>query len=397
MTKGPEEGFTQVSSRLSDARRLCTGLLAELVKPFDAPHAFVYGVADRDRLVIVAETAGEWPEGIRFQKEGRRSWRDERADMAAMQALRSGRSLVTGERRTASEVVAIPCKVDDEVLAVAVVKGVTGGRSTIGELDATTLLALGLAVERYNVQRTLEQSLAESDAVRRQLDAYAIDLRSTYLAERDRSVELASALNELSRTYESTVQGLAIAVEAKDEYTGGHLQRVSRYGMAITAVVAPAHASDPQFEYGFLLHDVGKLVVPDAILMKDAPLNEREWAMIRGHPEAGRTILDTIPFLAGANEIVHAHHERWDGKGYPRGLSGDEIPLGARIFALADAFDAMTSTRPYRGAMSLEEARVELERGSGTQFWPDAIDAFMSIAIEDLERARDDGRQESSK
>lgn len=393
MTTSPEQSFAQGSRRIREARRLCTQLLAECMKPFDAPHSFVYAVADRDRLVIVAETAGEWAGGIGSATEGRRSRRDERADMAAMQALRTGRSLVTGERRIAGDVVAIPCVVDGEVLAVAVVKGVTGGRSAMVELDSTALLALGLAVERYKVQTTLEESLAESDAVRRQLDAYAVDLRSTYLAERARSVELASALEQLSQTYESTVRGLATAVEAKDEYTGGHLHRVSRYGMAITAVVAPGHARDPQFEYGFLLHDVGKLVVPDAILMKEGPLNEREWAMIRGHPDAGRTIIDSIPFLAGANEIVRSHHERWDGKGYPRGLHGEEIPLGARIFALADAFDAMTTTRPYRRAMSVDEARVELERGSGTQFWPEAIDAFMTIAIEDLDVVRDEENQ----
>jgi HD-GYP domain-containing protein (c-di-GMP phosphodiesterase class II) len=122
--------------------------------------------------------------------------------------------------------------------------------------------------------------------------------------------------------------------------------------------------------------------------MKDGPLDEIEWAMIRGHPEAGRTILDKIPFLAGANEIVHAHHERWDGKGYPRGLRGEEIPLGARIFPLADVFDAMTSTRPYRVALSIEAARLEIQSGSGTQFCPDSVDAFMSIDVEELELVR---------
>jgi len=167
--------------------------------------------------------------------------------------------------------------------------------------------------------------------------------------------------------------------------------------MAITAVVAPEHADDPQFEYGFLLHDVGKLVVPDAVLMKDGPLDELEWAMIRGHPEAGKTILDKIPFLAGANEIVHSHHERWDGLGYPRGLKGEEIPLGARIFPLADVFDALTSTRPYREAMPVEEARIEIEMGSGSQFWPDAVDAFMTIASEELEVVRTDEHRESAK
>ena len=113
----------------------------------------------------------------------------------------------------------------------------------------------------------------------------------------------------------------------------------------------PEHADDPQFEYGFLLHDIGKLAIPDAVLAKEGALTEAEWEQIRAHPAAGRNILARIPFLAGASEIVYAHHERWDGSGFPQGLVGDEIPLGARIFPLADAFDAMTTERPYRAAI----------------------------------------------
>ena len=383
-------------SRLPDARRLCADVLTEAVAPLAAQSAVVYAVAERERLVLVAGTAGEGPQSSHPA-------RDVCSDRAAMAALRSGARVVSPYEpgpgpAGRGEVVAIPCKVDGETVAVLVAHSPEqGGSASAAEADATTLLALGLAVERYIVHVTLEESLAESDAVRRQLDAYAVDLRSTYNAERDRSVELASALHELTQTYESTVRGLAIAVEAKDEYTGGHLQRVSRYGMAITAVFAPDHADDPQFEYGFLLHDVGKLVVPDAVLMKEGPLDEQEWAMIRGHPEAGRSILDNIPFLAGANEIVHSHHERWDGKGYPRGLRGEEIPLGARVFPLADVFDALTTTRPYRKALSFQDARSEVEKGSGTQFCPQAVDAFMSIPIEDLESARGDELREGAK
>jgi HD-GYP domain-containing protein (c-di-GMP phosphodiesterase class II) len=319
-------------------------------------------------------------------------------DASAMQALRSAsRFIAHGEYRSSGDFVAVPCVVDSEVVAVAVLRAVPDELSASVEVDETTLLALGLAVERYQVQLALQESLAESEAARRQLDAYAMDLRSTYHAEKDRSHELASALDELTETYEWTVRGLAIAVEAKDEYTGGHLQRVSRYGMAITAVVAPDHDGDPQFEYGFLLHDVGKLVVPDAVLMKEGPLNEQEWSVIRAHSDAGRTILERIPFLSGATEIVYAHHERWDGRGYPRGLRGEEIPLGARIFPLADAFDAMTTRRPYRDAISVQEARLELQRGSGTQFCPSAVDAFMCIATEDLEAVRSEAHRESSR
>jgi HD-GYP domain-containing protein (c-di-GMP phosphodiesterase class II) len=385
---------TTPKSKTPEARRLCGELLRQAVVPFRADGAAVYAVAGDDvggdRLVLVAATG----------RGGLPSPSEDAPDETALEAMRAGRRVARSfeSQGSAREVVAVPCSVDGHVSAVMVAQRLAGGRPLSGvEADGTSLLALGLAVERYRVQLVLEGSLAEGEAIRRQLDAYAVDLRSTYLAERDRSQELADALSELTLTYESTVKGLAIAVEAKDEYTGGHLYRVSRYGMAITALVAPEHADDPQFEYGFLLHDVGKLVVPDAVLMKDGPLDELEWAMIRGHPEAGRTILDKIPFLAGANEIVHSHHERWDGTGYPRGLKGEQIPLGARIFPLADVFDAVTTTRPYREALSIEAARLEVRRGSGTQFCPEAVDAFMSIPVEELERVRDSVRPDADR
>jgi HD-GYP domain-containing protein (c-di-GMP phosphodiesterase class II) len=144
------------------------------------------------------------------------------------------------------------------------------------------------------------------------------------------------------------------------------------------------------------LHDVGKLSVPDVVLTKAGPLTEGEWELMRQHPESGRSILADIPFLAGAREIVHAHHERWDGTGYPRGLAGEEIPLGAQIFPLCDAFDAMTSDRPYRKALFTETALGEIRRGAGTQFRPDAVEAFLSLPLDELEVVRDDMRARSS-
>ncbi len=252
-----------VKSKTPQARRLCAELLRQAVVPFHAESAAVYAAAGDDngdhRLVLVAVTGSG----------GLQPPLDDPADVVAFEALRTGRraSRCFEAEGSAREVVAVPCSVEGQVTAVVVAQRLAAGRPLSSvEADGSSLLALGLAVERYRVQLVLEESLAEGEAIRRQLDAYAVDLRSTYLAERDRSQELADALSELTQTYESTVRGLAIAVEAKDEYTGGHLYRVSRYGMAITAVVAPEHADDPQFEYGFLLHDVGKLVVPDAVL-----------------------------------------------------------------------------------------------------------------------------------
>ncbi len=219
----------------------------------------------------------------------------------------------------------------------------------------------------------------------KQLEAFVIDLKSTYAAEKARSEELAAALDELQRTYFATVQGLSVAVEAKDEYTAGHLVRVTRYGLAMMRIIAPELAEDPQYEYGFLLHDIGKLGVPDAILRKNGPLTEDEWTLMRLHPQIGVRILSGIPFLQDASEIVASHHERWDGKGYPKYLRGEQIPLGARIFSVADSFDAMTSNRPYRDAMPIDDALAELSNSSGSQFWPIAVQAFRLIPREELE------------
>jgi HD-GYP domain-containing protein (c-di-GMP phosphodiesterase class II) len=218
-----------------------------------------------------------------------------------------------------------------------------------------------------------------------QLVAYALDIKSTYDAEKNRAEELASALAELRRTYYATVRGLSVAVEAKDEYTAGHLARVRHYGLAMMTRLAPDLLVDHRYEYGFLLHDIGKIGVPDAILRKNGPLNGDEWTFMRLHPEIGIRILKGIPFLRDASEIVYSHHERWDGRGYPHGLKGDEIPLGAKVFSVADSFDAMTSDRPYRSAMPIEDALEELEASSGSQLWPTAVETFLSLPVEEIE------------
>lgn len=243
---------------------------------------------------------------------------------------------------------------------------------------------LATALDRAHALQELRRHEREGEARRRQLEHYANDLREMFAQEKRHAVKLWNALAELEETYLATVRGLAVAVEAKDAHTAGHLSRVTRFGVAILDRVAPELAEDRQTMYGFLLHDIGKLGVPDAILGKPGPLTQEEWAVVRRHPEIGRTILAGIPFLAAAREIVYTHHERWDGSGYPVGLRGDEIPLAARVFPLADVLDALTSRRPYRLPLSLDEARHELRRGSGTQFWPEAVEAMMSFETDEL-------------
>jgi putative nucleotidyltransferase with HDIG domain len=183
------------------------------------------------------------------------------------------------------------------------------------------------------------------------------------------------------------VLALANAVEARDAYTGKHAQRVAAYGLRI------AHAAgievDPQVEFGFLLHDVGKVAVPDAILFKPGPLSEPERALVRRHPEVGSEILRHIDFLDEAKQVVRHHHERWDGAGYPDGLAGEAIPLAARVFALADALDALTSERPYRAAISFAEARRQIRAETGAQFDPAIVAAYETVPDEAFARLRD--------
>ena len=180
----------------------------------------------------------------------------------------------------------------------------------------------------------------------------------------------------LATSYGVTVEALATAIEAKDLTTGGHIERVRRLGLLLAGEIVPRETRDPQMAYGFLLHDIGKLAVPDAILRAPGRLTEEQWALMRRHPEEGVQMLSHVPFLDKALDVVRHHHERWDGGGYPYGLKGEEIPLWARIFSVVDALDAITAERPYRAARSYPEALEEIRRHSGTQFDPAVVEAL---------------------
>jgi putative nucleotidyltransferase with HDIG domain len=214
-----------------------------------------------------------------------------------------------------------------------------------------------------------EQEAADKE---RQLERYAADLRETFKQERVRS-------QELQRSYMATVRALSNAVEARDAYTGKHAERVAAYGMEIARTLHIPLADAPATEFGFLLHDVGKVAIPDAILYKAGKLTEKERALMAQHPLIGAEIIRGIEFLGGAADVIRSHHERWDGGGYPDGLAGDRIPLVARVFAVADVLDALTTDRPYRPASELPVARQMIVSESGTHFDPMVIEAFSSI------------------
>ena len=183
-----------------------------------------------------------------------------------------------------------------------------------------------------------EESLPVLDeaGVRDQLLAFARDLNRIYHKERARAEELEHTLHELEESYFATVKTLAFVVEARDAHTRSHLSRAHDYAVALAQRVKPELADDRVFRYGFLLHDIGKVGIPDHILRKPSPLTREEWEVMQTHPILGGQMLGPIRFLQRAIPIVECHHERWDGKGYPRGLKGEEIPLAARIFSVVD-------------------------------------------------------------
>jgi ribonuclease P protein subunit RPR2 len=238
------------------------------------------------------------------------------------------------------------------------------------ELDEVTALRAALAAQ--------ERQAAEKE---RQLERYAADLRETFKQERARS-------QQLRRSYMATVRALSNAVEARDAYTGKHAERVAAYGLEIARAGGLTLADDPQTEVGFLLHDIGKVAIPDAILFKPEPLSAEERALMECHPVIGFEILAEIDFLGDAKVVVRHHHERWDGDGYPDGLAGEDIPLAARVFSVADTLDALTTTRPYREGMALSRAREIVAAQAGTQFDPHIVEHFTGIPDETLERIR---------
>jgi len=178
--------------------------------------------------------------------------------------------------------------------------------------------------------------------------------------------------------HKNTVKALAAAVDARDHYTCGHSQRVTRYALLGGIKLSLPAEELEVIEYAATLHDIGKIGISDTILCKPGYLTDEEWVIMRQHSEIGAKIIEGIPFLEKARELVLHHHERYDGKGYPEGLAGQEIPIGARLIAIADAFDTMTTDRAYRPLPGIDYAVSELNRCSGTQFCPIAVAAFVS-------------------
>jgi response regulator RpfG family c-di-GMP phosphodiesterase len=228
------------------------------------------------------------------------------------------------------------------------------------------------------VERTLEKRrlILENRAHQEHLEEL-VALRTRELLEK--KDEVVRLFGELEVTYEATLQALVTALDLRDNETHGHSFRVVEYAVIVAERMGVRKEELTWIRRGAILHDVGKIGVSDTILRKPGKLTEDEWTEMRRHPEMGYQMLKHIPFLKPALDIVLYHQERYDGTGYPRGLAGDDIPLGARIFAVVDTFDAMTSRRPYRDPLEMTAVREEIRRCCGTQFDPRVVDAFFSI------------------
>lgn len=231
------------------------------------------------------------------------------------------------------------------------------------------------------VARAVEHGILQKQALtyRRNLEEIASS----------RTERLRSIMQDLERSYDITLEAMGDALDLRDHETKGHSKRVTAYTVALAQAMGVESEELKTIARGAFLHDVGKIATPDAILLKPGKLDSAEMDIMKQHCERGYEIVRKIPFLKDASEIVHAHQERFDGEGYPRGLRGEEIPLGARIFAVADTLDAMTSDRPYRKSTTFEAARREITRCSGGQFDPEVVQVFRQIPDEIWSELRD--------
>jgi putative nucleotidyltransferase with HDIG domain len=199
----------------------------------------------------------------------------------------------------------------------------------------------------------------------------------------ERTAELKNALEALDKTYIFTLRAMVTALDTRDEETQGHSLRVVQYSLILAELMGWGNQDQLKIlEYGALLHDIGKIGIPDAILKKPGKLTKEEWDVMKTHPEVGYKILHRIEFLEEAAQFVLNHHERFNGSGYPAGLKGKDIPITSRIFAVVDTVDAMTTARPYREALSFEEAVNEIKKCSGIQFDPQIVDIFLSVGLD---------------
>jgi HD-GYP domain-containing protein (c-di-GMP phosphodiesterase class II) len=336
-----------VNSATSE-REIAEVVATELCEAFDAEVAFVVAARDAEApLELIAATGVPAPQ---------------RADLPRDPLLALG--LGGGEALQSSEDLQ---GLGTRAVAVAPFRADGGGSALVG---VARLYPLAFEAADVALLEAVTKSTGHA-------------LERAWLAQR--TDELYS---ELEETYVGTASALAAALEAKDDYTAEHAQSIAALAVEVGRDLDLDERELRNLRYGAIFHDIGKIAVPDAILNKPGRLTDEEWDVIKRHPIAGEQILAPVPFLADVRRIVRHDHERWDGRGYPDGLAGDEIPIGARIVFVVDAYHAMVSDRPYRSGMSDRDARAELCSHAGTQFDPSVVAAFLAV-LDRRQRLRD--------
>jgi len=256
----------------------------------------------------------------------------------------------------------------------------TGAADVKTAIESLKLGAHDFIMKPVNVDELL--IAADRALERRQL----LIERREYQALLEQRVE--EATKNLADAYTQTLEALGAALDSRDVGTESHSRRVHGYSLALARAHGVPEDQLPDLAHGVLLHDIGKIGIPDAILLKPGALTPDEWKVMRTHPEIGKRLIEKIPFLHGAIPVVWCHHEKWDGNGYPRGLKGDGIPLNARIFSVVDAFDAMTFDRPYSKALPFDAAIAEIKRCAGAHFDPRVVESFLRVPLPLLEEIR---------
>jgi diguanylate cyclase (GGDEF)-like protein/putative nucleotidyltransferase with HDIG domain len=325
-------------SRLLDERAIIENAIVELAASLGYEGALVVRREGPDGGPVAAIAMPDKPEPGTAQEDGRGDAVSQ-AMRTATDALQERRTVLIRDASTSRSWLAVPVFTGGEAWGAVVVRAARG--ATLGDDDAQLL-----------------QSVA---------DHLGNALQTAFVYE------------QLEQTHIGTAAALAAALEAKDSYTADHAESIAELAVEVGAQLGIDEAQRRVVRYGALFHDIGKIAIPDAILNKPGPLTEAEFAVVRTHPEVGEQILSSVPFLADVREIVRHDHERWDGGGYPDGLAGEEIPLGARIVLVVDAYHAMRSDRPYRRRRRPSAARAELLGHAGTQFDPNVVQALLTI------------------
>ncbi|MDH3591301.1 MAG: response regulator [Planctomycetota bacterium] len=235
-----------------------------------------------------------------------------------------------------------------------------------------------LLIENLQYKKSLEHKVVEK----------TIDLIRKNKKLEQQAKLLEGLLRDLRESYEATLDAMVSAIESRDCETKHHCRRVQAYAVTLAQRIGVTPEELVDISYGALLHDVGKIGVPDSVLLKPGKLTEDEWKTMRAHTRIGYKMISKVKFLKGSADIVLYHHERWDGQGYPYGISGEDIPLGARIFSVIDTYDAITSKRPYKEALPIQHAREEIARCAGTQFDPRVVTEFLKFTDEELIEVR---------